>query len=151
MIYQHKIFLHPGTITVSDQDKDVTTILGSCVAVCLYDSALRVGGINHYMLPMWNGKGLASARYGNIAIEMLLKKMQELGCQNSNIIAKVFGGANQSMSNFTIGERNIEVAGTMMRESNIKIVAENTGGNQGRKLVFNPVSGKVKMKFVASS
>ena len=57
----------------------VTTILGSCVSVCFSDPVMKMGGINHYMLPYWNGQGLASPKFGNIAIEKLLEKMISMG------------------------------------------------------------------------
>jgi len=62
-------FLYPAALFASRTPHMVTTILGSCVAICLYDPILKFGGINHYMLPLWNGQGLASPKYGNIAIE----------------------------------------------------------------------------------
>ena len=68
-------FLIEGTILVSVQECNVTTILGSCVAVCLWDPFLKVGGMNHYLLSLWNGKGLPTPRYGNIAIPKLIKKL----------------------------------------------------------------------------
>ncbi|HEX2974864.1 MAG TPA: chemotaxis protein CheD, partial [Bacteroidales bacterium] len=56
-------FLYPSTLFVSREPVIVNTILGSCVAVCLYDTLLKYGGINHYMLPLWNGQGLASPKF----------------------------------------------------------------------------------------
>ena len=85
-------FLYPSSLFASNEPHIVSTILGSCVAVCLFDATTKIGGINHYMLPFWNGQGLASPKYGNIAIERLLEKMIALGCKKSNIRAKVFGG-----------------------------------------------------------
>ena len=71
----------------SAQPAEVTTILGSCVAVCFWDRYLGIGGINHYMLPTWNGMELASPKYGNIAIERLLERMEQLGAQKKNLVA----------------------------------------------------------------
>ena len=85
-------FLYPSAIFASPEPYVIKTILGSCVAVCFWDRVLKIGGMCHYMLPFWNGEGLASPKYGNIAIEKLLEKMYALGSNRFNIVAKVFGG-----------------------------------------------------------
>lgn len=127
----------------------VTTVLGSCIAICLYDEHLAVGGINHYMLPFWNGNELASPKYGNIAIESLLKKIIQLGAKKENIVAKVFGGANQLGHTVGVGERNIKIAEEMLSELKIKVVAKSVGGHKGRKINFNTSTGEVFMKYVS--
>ncbi len=126
----------------------VTTVLGSCVAVCLFDETTGIGGINHYMLPFWNGSELASPKYGNIAIESLTKKMELLGCKRENLVAKVFGGANQLGHSIGVGQRNIKVAEEILSELKIKIVAKSLGGHKGRKLNFNTSTGEVLMKYI---
>ena len=144
-------FLYPAAMWVEKQPYRVHTILGSCVAVCLYDSTLRIGGINHYMLPYWNGQGLASPKYGNIAIEKLIEKMFFYGCKKENLRAKVFGGGEvieTTINQFQIGERNIKVAQDMLKEYGIIIAASSLGGKLGRKLEFNTETGEVKMKFI---
>ena len=70
-------FLFPSTLYVSKEPLAIQTILGSCIAVCLFDPTLKYGGMNHYMVPLWNGQGLESPRYGNIAIDMLINKMTQ--------------------------------------------------------------------------
>lgn len=126
----------------------VTTVLGSCVAVCLYDETAGIGGINHYMLPFWNGNELASPKYGNIAIESLIKKLERLGASKANMVAKVFGGANQLNHTVGVGNRNIKIAQEMLEELKIKIVAKSVGGEKGRKINFNTSTGEVFMKYV---
>ena len=126
----------------------VTTVLGSCIAVCLYDNIKKIGGINHYMLPFWNGNELASPKYGNIAIETLLKKLERLGSKKEDLVAKVFGGANQLSHRLSVGERNIKVAEEMLSDLKIKVVAKSVGGEKGRKLNFNTSTGEVFMKFI---
>jgi len=127
----------------------VTTVLGSCIAVCLYDENLGIGGINHYMLPFWNGNELASPKYGNIAIESLIKKIIQLGSKKENIVAKVFGGANQLGHTVGVGERNIKVAEEMLAELKIKVVAKSVGGHKGRKINYNTSTGEVFMKYIS--
>ncbi len=144
-------FLYPSALFVSKEPHVVNTILGSCVAVCLYDNVGRIGGINHYMLPMWNGQGLASPKYGNIAIPRLIDKMLEMGSNQKHLKAKIFGGANIFESNleqFQIGGRNIAVAEQMLSEYNIPIISCSVGGSNGRRIQFNSYNGEVRQKII---
>ena len=146
-----KYYLLPSSIFVSDKPYQVTTILGSCVAVCLWDKKCNFGGINHFMLPLWNGEGLASPKYGNIAIERLVNKMNKLGSQNEDLVAKVFGGGNILMNSeklFNIGERNIFTAFKYLKTINIPIISESTGGYFGRKIIFSTFTGQVRQKYI---
>ncbi len=144
-------FLFPSQLFVSREPMDIQTLLGSCIAVCLYDTKPKFGGMNHYMVPLWNGEGLASPKYGNIAIEMLIEKMREMGSVPANLVAKVFGGANQyeyENNIIMVGKRNIEVAESMLSKHKLLIAAKSTGGPQGRKIIFNTETGQVKMKYI---
>ena len=144
-------FLYPSTLFACREPYIVNTILGSCVAVCFYDTVWKFGGINHFMLPFWNGQGLASPKFGNIAINKLLEKMLVLGSNQKNIIAKVFGGGNileASTSQFMIGDRNIAVAHDMLRDLKIQIVSQSVGGTLGRKIQFNIATGEVKQRMI---
>ncbi len=127
------------------------TILGSCVAVCLWDKKNKTGGMNHYMLPFWNGSGLASPKYGNIAIGQLIKKMENMGSNPETMVAKIFGGASMLREQshiFDIGRRNVELAHELLYDNDIKIVAESTGGEKGRKIFFNTKTGEVLQKLL---
>ncbi len=151
MIEYKKHFLYPAALYASKEPHVITTLLGSCVSVFLYDSYLKIGGVNHFMLPLWNGDGLASPKFGNIAIKMLLEKMKSLGSRQDNLVAKVFGGAavlETKKQVFFIGDRNVDVAYEHMRNENIKIVAASTRGKLGRKLLFNTFTGEVKQKYI---
>jgi len=146
-----KYYLHPSQLVVSDQSLWVSTVLGSCVAVCLYDQMNQVGGMNHFMLPLWNGDGLESPRYGNIAIPRLIDSLMTLNCQRDNLVAKIFGGANvlgESVSMFRVGERNTNLAKQLLEERNIPVVAASTGGDRGRKILFNTTTGEVLHRYL---
>ena len=107
--------------------------------------------MSHYMLPLWNGEGLASPKYGNIAIEKLLEKMLFLGSNKANIIAKVFGGGeviDSEVQYFHIGERNIMFAQEILKEKKINIVSSSVGGKFGRKIIMNTLTGEVKQRYV---
>ncbi len=144
-------YLLPGNIFVHRDEYTVTTVLGSCVSVCLWDPASGIGGINHYMLPLWNGDGLASPRYGNIAIAKLIDKMLDLGADRSRLRAKVFGGGDVlkvTSAFMNIGARNVILAQDVLREEQIPIISADTGGQNGRKLLYNTRTGVALVKLL---
>jgi chemotaxis protein CheD len=100
------------------------------------------------MLPFWNGEGLASPKFGNIAIEKLLERMIRQGSKKSDLVAKVFGGANQMNATINIGARNIQIAEEMLAGLNIRIISKSMGGTVGRKMSFNSESGEILMRFL---
>ena len=142
----NKHFLYPGTIFAEPSPCQISTVLGSCVAVCLWDKVLRIGGMNHIMLPLWNGEGLATPKYGNIAMDKLFAKITAIGCRRENLVAKVFGGANVTgtgLELFMIGDRNLTVTYKMLEEFRIPVVADDIGGRVGRKIIMNSETGVV--------
>lgn len=144
-------YLLPATLFVTKEPNMVSTILGSCVSVCLWDFNYGIGGINHFMLPLWNGKELASPKYGNIATMILFERMLDIGCRRENLVAKIFGGGdilNITSNQFNIGERNIEIARENLKELNIKIVGTSVGGPHGRKIVFDTRKGTVIQRYI---
>ena len=150
MIQGSSTFIHVGQIHVDFAPYAISTVLGSCVAVCIYDSKLGIGGMNHYLLPFWNGHGLQTSKFGNISIPKLIESMQERGSRIEAMEAKIFGGASMNTSaseNMMIGQKNIIVAKEILQEYNIPIVAEDVGGQQGRKIQFNLEKGKVLLKY----
>lgn len=145
-----KHYLYPGALFADPRPHAVTTVLGSCVAVCLWDKRRRIGGINHYLLPLWNGEGLPTPRYGNVAIDSLVDRMLALGCAKCDLQAKVFGGAtmwDSSHGLIAVGERNGELAKSLLAGHGIPIVASSLGGREGRKLVFQTDSGTVLQRL----
>ncbi len=144
-------YLLPGNIFAHRDEYTVTTVLGSCVSVCLWDQKTGIGGINHYMLPLWNGDGLASPRYGNIAIAKLIDKMLDLGAERDRLRAKVFGGGDVlkvTSAFMNIGARNVVLAQDLLRDEKIPVISSDTGGRNGRKLVFNTRTGVVLVKLL---
>ena len=150
-IDQNIIFLYPASLVVRSNPIKIHTILGSCIAVCLYDKVRKIGGMNHFMLPYWNGNGLASPKYGNIAIERLVEGMRGLGSRQEDLIAKVFGGAAvlQVKSNaFNIGDKNIAAAMDILSQLRIPIGARSVGGTQGRKIIFDTQTSEVIHRII---
>lgn len=138
-----------GSIFVHQEAYIVTTVLGSCVSVCLWDPAKKIGGINHYMLPFWNGEGLASPKYGSIAIPKMIEKMIELGTLKRNLQAKIFGGGEvfgKPNAVMNIGERNIFFAQSVLEREHIPIISADVGGKTGRKIVYDLYTGCVLVK-----
>ena len=142
-------YLYPGTLFVHKEQHLVTTVLGSCVSVCLWNQTARLGGINHYLLPLWNGEGLPTPKYGNIAIEKLIEKVKAISSPGDKLIAKVFGGASmweKTEGLLAIGQRNIEFATESLKAHGIKIISSDVGGFQGRKIIFDTAEGTVLMR-----
>jgi len=142
-------YLYPGAIFADPRPHLVTTVLGSCVAVCLWDPGRRLGGINHFLLPLWNGEGLPTPRYGNVAIDALLERLLALGTQRGAVQAKIFGGAamwENPHGLLAVGERNIDLARRRLDELHIPVVASDLGGDMGRKLIFNSGDGSVLLR-----
>lgn len=146
-----KKFIHTGEIYIGVKPTQIVTVLGSCVAVCLYDRVERIGGMNHYTLPLWNGNGLQSPKYGNIAIERLIEGMLNIGCRKENLEAKLFGGAcqfNISDETLMVCRKNILIARELLKEYHIPIIAADTGGARGRQIMLQSDTGKVLMSYV---
>jgi chemotaxis protein CheD len=144
-------FLYPSAIYADVRASRVQTILGSCVSVCLYDQISGIGGINHYMLPWWTGTDLPSPKYGDVAISRLIEKMLMIGCQQKNLVAKLFGGADQhSMGHesFNVGMRNISAAEKILKMEQIQIIARSTGGSTGRKLIYHTDTNQAFIRFL---
>jgi chemotaxis protein CheD len=147
-----KKFIHVGEFYIGVKPTEVSTILGSCVAVCLYDKVEMIGGMNHYLVPLWNGNGLQSPKYGDVAIHRLVEGMLNIGCNLNNIEAKIFGGANVidmvSKENMMVGRKNIIIAQEVLDEYKIPIVAKDVGGVRGRRILLQTESGKILLKYL---
>ena len=143
-------YLVAGQVTVSKKPCIMKTILGSCITVCLWDSVLNYGGMNHYLYPYWRGDGLATPRYGNVAMKVLLDSMMSIGCKKHNLTAKVFGGASLLLTKggvYNVGQRNIDYCKEFLKSKRIQIAAENVGGERGRSIIYFTQNGKVAVKF----
>jgi len=144
------VFLSPGGIHVSAQPMAVSTVLGSCVAVCLWDSRRAIGGMNHFLLPRSDGP--ANPRFGDVAIAQLLHRITALGCRANDLSAKVFGGAAVlpvGPHATTVGEQNVTVALKELRRLDIPVVAGRTGGVRGLVLRFHTGTGRAMVRELA--
>lgn len=133
-------------------DTLVTYALGSCVGICLWDRVSLKGGLIHIMLPycsetLESGQGNLY-KFADTGIEKLTASLIANGCLKKNIVAKIAGGATmfKGSVSFNIGVRNLEAVKTTLRKQCIPIIAEQTGGDFGRTLYFDPKTGEVQVK-----
>lgn len=140
----------PGEYFVSNESMAIVTVLGSCIAACLWDSAMHIGGMNHFMLPD-SESSESSGRYGSYAMELLINEMLKLGARRETMQAKIFGGG-QVMHNFTtmnVGERNTAFVRQYLQTERIPLVSEDVLDIHPRKVVYFPVTGKAMVKRLA--
>jgi len=139
--------LDPGAI--------MTIGLGSCIGIALYDKTVKVAGLAHIMLPDSTQfkSNTNPMKFADLAIPMLIEKMEKQGSNKRNIIAKIAGGA--SMFNFSdksiisdIGKRNSEAVKKALKSESIRIMAEEIGGNKGRTMILKANDGSVILKVV---
>ena len=143
-----------GEFFAARQPTVVSTILGSCVAACLFDPAARIGGLNHFMLPCHASDLAVSARYGVHAMELLINEIMKLGGDRRRMRAKVFGGANVfrfADSPWNVGRCNAEFVRNFLETEKIPIVAERMGGEEPLRIHFVTATGKAFVKTIANS
>ena len=147
-----RVFVHPGRMFVAAHHCAITTVLGSCVAVCLYDAESGVGGANHYVLPHASSLPFEPLRVGSSAIQALIDAVIGMGGRRGHLRAKVYGGAHvlraMSGERWHMGAANVEVARAVLRAQRIPIQAMDVGGMRGRKLEFRIRDGSTSVKEI---
>lgn len=154
--------INVGEMYVAVQPAKIMTILGSCVSVCIWDTKLKLGGMNHYLLPHAAAKKpnnqdkcgcMTDFRYGCVSIETLLQRLYFAGAKKGKLAAKVFGGGEVMYNDGfkkplgkSIGMNNVALAEGYLKEVGIPIVARDTGGKDARKIIFNTETGQVMVK-----
>lgn len=140
----------PGEYYVTRNDELITTVLGSCISVCIYDPIAGVGGMNHFMLPKSASKDIEllsdSFRYGDVAMERLINSLLKIGAGKNRLVFKAFGGGQIIRNMTSIGERNIKFLHQFMTMEGFVLDASDLGGPNPRKVVFSPQTGKVMLK-----
>jgi chemotaxis protein CheD len=137
-------FLRPGYIYMPDKPTAISAVVGSGVAVCVYDKKNKVGGMNLYKLPANHKDQDPIPIYGNIATRALVTLLIKRGSRRRHLRCQIFGGAfNSEISNRDIGKENIAMARQVLGRMGITIVSEDVGGTLGRKIVFNTLTSDV--------
>ena len=145
----------PGEYFVTRSDEAITTVLGSCIAACIRDPAVGIGGMNHFMLPedksagksSWlEGPGALSTRYGSYAMESLINELMKLGAHRERMEVKLFGGGRILSSMTDVGRKNIDFARQFLKTEGIAIAAQDVGDVCPRRVVYFPTTGVAMLK-----
>lgn len=152
------VTIYPGEFYSSTESEMISTVLGSCISIALFDPENKIGGLNHFMLAKDNSvedereSNRLMGKFGEYAMELLIKDVLAKGANFKNLQAKVFGGSNvfnlPPTSGAQVGEVNIKFAFDYLKQKNIPVVTSNTGGTAPRKIFFDPVSSKVYLKYI---
>lgn len=142
-----------GEHYATNKPEIITTLLGSCIGVCLIDNVNKVYGLNHFLLPdiLADNSISDSSKFGTFSMELLLNDMFMLGSKKINMEAKVFGGGkvlHTSGEGITVDKDNIKFIHDFLENESIKIISEDVGGNSGRKIFFDTRDGSVYLKRV---
>lgn len=144
------IHIVQGEHRISDMaDVVITTVLGSCVAACIYDPIRGIGGMNHFLLPESKNQ-VGDIRYAAAAMEVLINGLLKSGAQRQRMEAKIFGGARMIPSLPDIGRKNAEIAQKILLDDGIRVITGHLCGTNARRVRFWPVSGKVQMYILGS-
>ena len=144
-----EIYISQGEDAVgASSEMVISTILGSCISLCLWDPERKVGGMNHLLLPeMSDGvEGVHSA--GAVAMEQLINRLVKIGAERTLLRAKLFGGSSMLSGLTDIGARNVAFGQAYLTAEKIPCDKESVGGNRARRLKFWPATGTAKMRFV---
>ncbi len=146
-----RITVMQGQVCVGDGTPQIlTTVLGSCIACCLYDPLARIGGMNHFLLaePHPGSGTVADANYGVYLMELLINQMMTRGGLKSRIRAHIYGGANMHTGMTRIGDANARFAVSFLAAERIQLVREDTGGHRARRVDFDPLRGRARSRIV---
>lgn len=138
-------------VTGSADGRSITTILGSCVATCLYDAQCGIGGMNHFLLPENTGSAIQSASFGVNAMELLINELIKQGARRTALCAKVFGGARMMEGLSDIGAKNAAFVLEFLERENIECTGQSLGGTQARRVEFWPSTGRARQKFLGDA
>jgi len=152
-IGMEKVFLLPGELCVSEKPVLMATLLGSCVAVCVYNRQTNFAGMNHFLRDRRQGSPDSYGKFGDTSTSRLIQKLMEKDKTVDHLEAKIFGGCGvvgkQGLGSDT-GGMNIIIARSVLKEFKIPVVQEDVGGNQGRKVYFNTKTFEVQVHPIIS-
>jgi len=144
--------LSSGRIIATTEPTDVATVLGSCVAACLWDPEIRAGAACHFVLPYGAPESSRALRHANVAIHETIRQLVRLGGDVNRIQAKLFGGASivagLRSEKEPLGTRNVLAADECLASIGIPVVARDVGGKRARKLIFQTDDGTAWVKTI---
>lgn len=141
-----------GDFATSDDPSVVmTTVLGSCVAACIWDPVAQVGGLNHFLLPDRTKEAGNPIVYGAQAMELLINDLLKKGAKKNRLSAKLFGGGNVLEGLSNIGEKNAEFALSFLADEGIECVSSSLLGTQARRVRFYPTTGRASQKLIGQA
>lgn len=133
----------------ADARVELTTVLGSCIACCLYDASVGVGGMNHFLLAEPQaGRGGVDEHYGVYLMEVLINEMLAYGASRMGLRAHLYGGANMHSGMARIGTANAEFARDFLDRERIPLVRDSLGGSSARRVDFRPARGQARCRVV---
>jgi chemotaxis protein CheD len=144
-----RLMVMQGQARVSgDPRLELTTVLGSCIACCLFDSSNNVGGMNHFLLASPGNDSGLDEHYGVYLMEVLINEMLAYGADRRMLRAHLYGGANMSTGMSWIGTANAEFAHSFLKAEGIPLVSQSLGGSSARRVDFRPYQGMARCKIV---
>ncbi len=146
----------PGEYYVSTQDEIIATVLGSCVAACVRDVQHGIGAMNHFLLPLHKGEEWSekitsnsqATRYGNFAMEHMINDVLKFGGRKQNLEFKIFGGSRVISQMGDVGNSNIRFIMNYLKVEGYRLVAQDVGGINPRKVLYYPLTGRVRVKKI---
>jgi chemotaxis protein CheD len=146
-----QVYLPPGLLHAAIAPCVITTVLGSCVSVCLWDRRRQAGGMNHYLLPKAPAPGERSPRHGDTALDLLLARLETLGSSLDDLDARVYGGASMLGKGLTLAEENVATAYRWLYARAVPVVDEDVLGTSPRRVHFDVGTGIAILKKVGES
>ena len=143
---KNTIHVIQGEYHVSDRAQDeLSTVLGSCVAACIFDPVRKIGGMNHFLLPGSDPKCGRNIKYGAHSMEMLINAMLRRGARRELLEAQLFGGGNVISGLSRIGASNAAFAREFVQNERLRLTRQDLGGKTGRRLRFDPTTGRAQI------
>jgi len=139
-------------VKVVKSPEKVRTVLGSCIGVALLDRVAKIGGMAHVMLPSSTLGTGDKGKFADTAVDWLLEDLLKAGCQKKRLVAKISGGASMFGAHVDngIGEKNIKAVKERLTHHSIRLAAEVTGGQKGRKMMLDPATGQVQVQIIGA-
>lgn len=150
--------LLPGDYYVTREDEVLDTVLGSCVSACIRNPKLKIGGMNHFMLPRPSGSGndtwesLAgrATRYGTASMEQLINRILHVGGTRADLEVKIFGGGKVLSSLSDVGNHNVTFVRDFLKQEGLKVSSEDVGDTCPRHVQYFPLTGRVRVRHLTS-